>query len=181
MTVETVREPLLVLDQNLRVESANRSFYLTFRVTAADTVGRFIYELGDRQWDIPRLRELLQDILPQRTTIEDYQVEHDFESLGPRIILLNARHMSDYGRTKPRILLAIEDVTERRRAEAVLRAGMDELSRFNDVAVGRELRMVELKKGVNALCERQGEAARYPLDFEREGQDVGRGEEGERS
>ena len=90
-----MREPLLVLDHQLRVESANRAFYRTFRVAPAETVGKFIYDLGNHQWDIPRLRELLEEILPQSTTIEDFQVEHDFEQLGRRTMLLNARRIQD--------------------------------------------------------------------------------------
>ncbi|HET6568656.1 MAG TPA: PAS domain S-box protein [Rhodothermales bacterium] len=110
--VDTVREPLLVLDGTLRVESANRSFYKTFHATPAETAGRFIYDLGKRQWDIPRLRELLEGILPQSTSIEDFEVTHDFEQLGPRTMLLNARRIHDPQRNAERILLAIEDVTD---------------------------------------------------------------------
>jgi len=117
-TIETVREPLLVLDGQLRVESANRAFYRTFRVAPAETVGRFIYELGNHQWDIPRLRQLLEELLPQNTGIEDFQVEHDFPAgVGRRTMLLNARRIHDAQRKTERILLAIEDISERKRAE----------------------------------------------------------------
>jgi two-component system CheB/CheR fusion protein len=174
-TVETVREPLLVLDQDLRVESANRAFYSTFRVAPAETIGRLVYELGNRQWELPRLRELLEKILPQSTTMEDFQVEHGFETIGRRIMLLNARRLRDPQRNTERILLAIEDITERRLAEdtvrqkhAELQAHAEELARFNRAAVGRETRMIELKKEVNELRLRLGEAARYPLEFEHE-------------
>ncbi|HET8701893.1 MAG TPA: PAS domain S-box protein [Nitrococcus sp.] len=306
--VATVRESLLVLDRQLRVESANRAFYRTFHTTPAATVGRLIYELGNGQWNIPRLRELLEEILPQSTTIEDYQVAHNFEQIGERIMQLNARCILDSQRHSERILLAIEDVTEHNRAKAGLReseqqfrtlieqikdyaifrtdsagrattwnigvesilgfreaefigedivttiftpedvengvaereleqaategvAGDDrwmrrkngehffaagvttalkdkdgklfgfikimqdqterkraedalrehhaqllshaqELSRFNDVAVGRELRMIELKKEVNELCRQNGQAPRYPLEFEPEEKDI---------
>ncbi|MGH8591804.1 MAG: PAS domain S-box protein, partial [Gammaproteobacteria bacterium] len=127
--VETVREPLLVLDEELRVESANRSFYRTFRVAPSDAICRFIYDLGNRQWDIPRLRQLLGEILAsQSTSIDEFQVEQDFEQLGRRTILLNARRIHDPQRKSERILLAIEDITERRRAEEAVRE-----SRFRDM------------------------------------------------
>ena len=120
--VETVREPMLVLDKELRVESANRSFYNAFGVNPAVTIGKFIYELGDKQWDIPRLRELLENILTQSTSIEEFQVEHDFKQLGRRTMLLNARRILDPQRKTERILLAIEDITERNLLEEKLHA-----------------------------------------------------------
>ena len=120
-TVETVREPLLVLDNELRVEGANRSFYRAFRVTPSDTICWFIYDLGNRQWDIPRLRELLGEVLAESTSIDEFQVEHDFEQLGRRTMLLNARRVHDPQRKSERILLAIEDITERREAEEAVR------------------------------------------------------------
>ncbi len=117
--VETVREPLLVLDKALRVESANRAFYRTFRVKPADTIGNLIYELGGHQWDIPRLRELLDAVASHDTSIENFEVvERDLESLGRRTMLVNARRIQDGQPESPRILVAIEDVTERRSAEA---------------------------------------------------------------
>ncbi len=119
--VDTVREPLLVLDADLRVVSANRSFYRLFRVSPGETVGRLLYELGDRQWDIPALRRLLEEIIPLNTSLEDYAVEHDFPRIGRRTMLLNARRIhGDDDRTRL-ILLAVEDVTERRAAEEELR------------------------------------------------------------
>ena len=108
--VDTVREPLLVLDGQLRVVSAGRSFYRTFGVTAEETVGRRVYELGERQWDIPKLRERLETILRQDVSFEDLEVEHPLPAIGPRRMLLNARRVP--GRAQL-ILLAIEDVTER--------------------------------------------------------------------
>ena len=116
-TVETVREPLLVLDKELRVEGANRSFYRAFRVAPSDTIGRLLYDLGNRQWDIPRLRQLLGEVQAQSTNIDELQVEHDFEQLGRRTMLLNARRIHDPQRKSERILLSIEDITERKRAE----------------------------------------------------------------
>jgi chemotaxis protein methyltransferase CheR len=115
--VDTIREPLLVLDKDLRVVAASRSFYLTFRVERQNVQGLPIYALGDGQWNIPELRLLLEKILPRATVMEGYEVEHDFRGLGRRKMLLNARTVFYEGNTRPLILLAIEDVTERRAAQ----------------------------------------------------------------
>ncbi len=118
---------------------------------------------------------MLERTLAQKETIEDFRVEHAFAMLGRRILLLNARKVINPHLGSERILIAIEDITEREQAAEIQRknfsrllADSEELSRFNDVAVGRELRMVDLKKEVNELCRRLGEPARYPLDFEQE-------------
>lgn len=113
--INTVREPLIVLDQDLRVVSASRSFYGVFKVKPEETVGQLIYDLGNNQWDIPRLRELLETILPGKATFDDYEVEHDFATIGRRIMLLNARQIKQAWGKERIILLAIEDVTEHRR------------------------------------------------------------------
>ena len=125
-TVEAVREPMLVLDDQQRVESANQAFYRNFRVTPGETVGKRLYDLGNRQWDIPHLRELLEEIQPQSTSIENFHVEHDFEQLGRRIMLLHARRINDSQQKTNRILLAIEDITERKEVQArLLQSGAD--------------------------------------------------------
>lgn len=118
--VETVREPLLVLDAGLRVITANRSFYRTFQVTPEETEGRLVYELGNRQWDIPELRKLLEEIVPLNSHFDDYEVEHGFPQIGRRTMLLNARRIYREGNRTEMILLAIEEVTERKRAEGEL-------------------------------------------------------------
>jgi len=115
--VETVREPLIVLDSDLRVLSANRSFYKSFRVTPGETVGNRIYDLGNRQWDIPGLRTLLEDILPKNNKFDDYEVEHIFSNIGPKTMLLNARRITHKEKSSPMILLAIEDITKFRKLE----------------------------------------------------------------
>jgi PAS domain S-box-containing protein len=115
--VDTMRDPLLVLDGDLRVVSAGREFYRAFGVTREGTEGRLVYDLGNGQWDIPRLRTLLEEVLPRSTTFRDYEVEHTFERLGRRVMLLNARRLHREQSDTPRILLVIEDVTDRRDAE----------------------------------------------------------------
>ena len=116
--VDTMRDPLLVLDAGLHVVSASRAFYDTFRVAHQETLGRRIYELGNGQWDIGALRTLLEDVLPRQTILREFEVEHVFEHLGRRVMLLNARRLRRDGDAQAMILLAIEDVTERREAEA---------------------------------------------------------------
>jgi two-component sensor histidine kinase len=115
--VDTLREPLLVLDKHLCVVAASRSFYLTFHVHREDVQGRPVYALGDGQWNIPELRVLLEDILPRHTVMEAYQVEQDFAPIGRRTMLLNARAVFNRSNVPTLILLAIEDVTDRRAAE----------------------------------------------------------------
>jgi PAS domain S-box-containing protein len=109
----SIREPLILLDSGLKVVTANPAFYRIFNVKPAETEGMLIYDLGNRQWDIPRLRKLLEDILPQNTNLHDFEVEHDFETIGHKIMRLNARRIYDQGNQTQLILLAIEDVTER--------------------------------------------------------------------
>jgi diguanylate cyclase (GGDEF)-like protein/PAS domain S-box-containing protein len=115
--VETVREPLVVLNSDLKVLTANQSFYDSFKVTPGETIGNFIYDLGNRQWDIPSLRILFEKILPHDTVINGYEVEHDFEGIGRKIILLNARQIFRKNIGSDIILLAMEDITERKLAE----------------------------------------------------------------
>ena len=115
--VETIREPLLVLDRDLRVVTASRSFYEFFKVKPEETLGQLIYDLGDKQWDISKLRELLEKILPQQTAFDNYEVEHDFVTIGRRTLLLNARQIEREVGKERIILLAIEDITERKKYE----------------------------------------------------------------
>jgi PAS domain S-box-containing protein len=115
--IQTVRESLLVLDPNFAVVSANDHFIKTFKVTREETVGANLYNLGNHQWDIPKLRELLVDILPTNNPVEDFEVEHDFPHIGRKLMLLNAYRIELEGQFKDQILLAIEDITEKREIE----------------------------------------------------------------
>ncbi|MGA7429963.1 MAG: histidine kinase dimerization/phosphoacceptor domain -containing protein [Xanthobacteraceae bacterium] len=115
--VDTIRDPLLVLDKNLHVVTANRSFYQTFGMTPQDVRGRPLYGLGDGQWDIPELRLLLVDVAPQHAVMQAYEVERDFPNIGRRTMLLNAREVFNHRNAEKLILLAIEDITERCAAE----------------------------------------------------------------
>ncbi len=115
--VDIVREPILILDKDLRVMSANESFYRIFQVDLKDTEGRVVYELGNGQWNIPALRKLLEDILPKNTFFKGFEVAHEFPSVGKKIMILNARQIYPQKGTSldlfpAIILLAMEDVTE---------------------------------------------------------------------
>ena len=127
--VDTVREPVIVLDKALRVIAASRSFYSAFEVSPEETQGKLLYALGDGQWDIPKLRLLLERIIPEHGEMEDYEVEHEFPHLGVRIMLLNARQVFYKEGAETTILLGIEDVTARRKLEH----DKDDLLRQKDV------------------------------------------------
>ena len=123
--VETVREPLLVLNSDLKILSANSSFYHTFKVTPKETIGNFIYDLGNRQWDIPKLRLLLEEILPTNAVFNDYEVDHIFQSIGRKIMLLNARQIFRKDIGSHIILLAMEDITERKQLESEVQNALE--------------------------------------------------------
>jgi PAS domain S-box-containing protein len=115
--INTVRDPLIILYEDLSVALANRSFYQVFKVKPEETEGQHIYELGNHQWDIPKLQELLEDILPKTTSFDNFEVKHDFPDIGKRIMLLNAcRIYLEANRTRL-IILTVEDITERKKIE----------------------------------------------------------------
>jgi PAS domain-containing protein len=111
--VDTVREPLIVLDKDLRVIAASRSFYVKFTTNPDDSQGKHLYELGDGEWDIPKLRALLENVIPGRREMDDYEIEQDFPRIGKRVLLLNACIVL-YEKAHKNILLSIEDITIRR-------------------------------------------------------------------
>ncbi|MBW2562001.1 MAG: PAS domain-containing protein, partial [Deltaproteobacteria bacterium] len=150
----SVREPLVVLDSDLKVVKANRSFYRSFNVKPEETEGILIYDLGNGQWNIPKLRELLEEILPQNSAFDDFEVEHTFETIGQKIMHLNARRIDREPNQTQLILLAIEDVTEREyykrhleelveKRTAELMVARDEAEKGKDIA---EAALFEVKK-----------------------------------
>ncbi|MFA5293434.1 MAG: PAS domain S-box protein [Phycisphaerae bacterium] len=126
--LETMREPLIMLNADLKVISANKSFRQAFKVDHKESEDRFIYDLGNGQWNIPRLRELLENILPMNNAIDNYEIEHDFENIGPKTMLFNARRFMD---TKM-ILITIEDITERKQAEETIHRERDRAQMYLD-------------------------------------------------
>lgn len=166
--VEVARESFLIIDSDLRVISANPVFYQNFQVDSTQTENRFLYELGNGQWNIPELKILLEEILPEKKVVKNYEVRHIFEKIGPKTILLNARQID----TVQLIILALEDITEKKQLEnkmagytkelevtvaqrtKELASRIAELETLNKTMVGRELKMVELKKEIEDLKKR---------------------------
>ncbi len=118
--IATLREPFVVLDKSLRVRTANVAFYRDFHASKEETDGRFVYDLGNGQWDIPQLRTLLAQALSNSHPVEDFEVDHTFPALGRRNMLLNARRFPPDSKDPDLVLLAIEDVTDRRRSAAAM-------------------------------------------------------------
>ncbi len=152
--IDTLREPFLVLDDSLRVISANRTFYSFFQVAPESTEGKMVYELGDGQWNISALRNLLEEILPKNTFFMDFRVEHDFPAIGKKIVVLNARRVYVAGVEKPIILLAMEDITRQQQLEDQLKEYTDNLNAEVAKRTARlEEKVIELQKIVKTLTE----------------------------
>ena len=150
--VETVREPLLVLDKDLHVMMTNQSFLRTFRASKEETEGQLLYELGNGQWDIPELRRLLEDIIPQHTEFRDFEVTHDFPGIGRRTMLLNARKLFQPGVNSELFLLAMEDTTERKRTEVELKKAKEAAEDANSAKSDFLARMShEIRTPMNAI------------------------------
>ncbi len=132
--VNTIRESLLVLDADLKIIFANRNFYHVFKTIPCETIGRYIYDVGDSQWDIPRLRELLENILPEHEAFDDYEVVSEFMDIGLKAMLLNARRIYGQDGNTWMILLAIEDITERRHLEDILVESEERFRRLFETA-----------------------------------------------
>ncbi len=118
--IATMREPFLVLGKSLRVRTANRSFYRTFHVSQEETEGHYIYELGNGQWNIPGLLRLLEGVLSNSHPVHEFGVEHNFPAIGKKVMLLNASRFESVDSQPDLILLAIEDITERKQAEVAV-------------------------------------------------------------
>ncbi|MFA5933467.1 MAG: PAS domain-containing protein [Microgenomates group bacterium] len=165
--VEIARESFLILDSDLKVLEATPFFYKTFKVTIEETVNKFLYDLGNKQWDIPRLRKLLEEILPEQKLVNDYEVEHNFPEIGQKTMLLNARQIDSL----QLIVLVIEDITEKKELENKLKqytqnleekvtertkeihSQMKDTEKMNSFMVNREVKMAELKQENKKLKE----------------------------
>jgi two-component system CheB/CheR fusion protein len=176
--IETIREAFLIIDSKLRVVEANDVFYETFKVTKKETEKKLVYELGNGQWNIPSLKKLLEEVLPAKKIVKDYEVDDNFPTIGRKVMLLNANQVDSL----QLILLAFEDITSEKELEKKLAEytkGLEvkvsertkqlalrvkELEQLNQSMVGREMKMVELKKEIAAL---KGES-RPDADSERE-------------
>jgi PAS domain S-box-containing protein len=132
--IDTVREPMLVIDGTLHIRTASRAFYGVFGVCPEDTEGQFIYDLGNRQWDIPALRALLEGVTKEGKDVHDFEVTHEFPQLGRRVMLINARRLWTEENDSLLVLMAIEDVTERKRIHDELVRSNEDLQRFAYVA-----------------------------------------------
>ena len=167
--VDTAREPFLLLDKDLKIISANDSFYKFFAASQEESEGKKVYDIGNKQFDIPHLRKLLEDILPKNTFFKDFEVEHDFPIIGKKVILLNARMVYLQGGRIPMIILAMEDVTKRRLLEERMKAysrGLEdtvmarttelserlmELEKTNSYLISGEIKLTELKEAVRQM------------------------------
>lgn len=157
--IESVRDSFLLLNEDLQVIFANKSFYSTFKVTLEDTLGKKVYEIGNRQWDIPDLRVLIEETLSKEQEFHDYQVVHNFPTIGVKTMLLNGvRVKQDLNLT----LLVISDITDREKAHAVLLESLDSLEKMNSFMVGREVKMTELKEEIVRLQKIISETTQKP-------------------
>ena len=118
--LSTIHEPMLVLDKDIRIKSANKAFYKTFHVTEAESLGESLYKLGNNQWNIPRLRELLEEIIPKNNTFYNFEVAHDFPNIGHKIMLLNAHRIIKQSNNQELIVLTIVDYTEVKKLQTEL-------------------------------------------------------------
>lgn len=148
--INAVHEPLVVLDGDLRVVSASRSFYEFFKVRPGETEKQLIYDLGDHQWDIPKLRELLEEIIPNNAAFYDFEVKHDFPNIGQRIMMLNARRIPRPPEKPRLILLAVEDITGSRMLQNI-HEKMHDLEVHVKASLGRELKIVGLEEKIREL------------------------------
>jgi two-component system, chemotaxis family, CheB/CheR fusion protein len=160
--VDVVREPVLILDKELRVMAANESFYRTFQVEPHDTENKIVYELGNGQWNIPALRKLLEDILPKNTFFKGFEVTHEFPLIGHKVMILNARQIHSKkeddtsGSFPPIILLAMEDITEMMVVAETLASHANQLeAKLIEQTKKLEIHIEKLEKEVSELKKKQ--------------------------
>ena len=160
--LDGARDPLIVLDGDLRVLAANNSFYDTFRVNPKETIGKLIYDLGNKQWNIPELRTLLESIIPYQSSFDNFLVKHTFSTIGERLIVLNARRIPRAPEKPKKILLAMEDITEIDKIKLIFDK-MAEKEFFSKIARSGKEEIVNLKNEVNALRIRLSENIKYKI------------------
>jgi len=178
LIIDVARESFLILDNDLNVVNANPTFYKNFHVQPEQTENRSLYDLGDGQWNIPELRRLMSEILPERKIVKNYRVRHVFKTIGDRTILLNARQID----TSQLIILAMEDITDKVNLEEKLarytkglegsvdekslelKFRVDQLKKLNKSMVGRELKMIELKKEIDKYKKQIKDTANHKND-----------------
>jgi len=166
--VDTLREPFLILDENLQIKSANKTFYAFFQSVPEETEGKRVYDLGNGQWSAPKLRILLEDIVPKNTHFEDFKVEHNFPRIGYKIMILNARRVYTAGEERPIMLLAMEDTTRQMQLEDQLKAYTKSLT--HEVAkrtAQLEFRVRELEKINRTLARREKKMAEFEAELEK--------------
>ena len=150
--VDTAREPFLLLDKDLKIISANDSFYKFFAASQEESEGKKVYDIGNKQFDIPHLRKLLEDILPKNTFFKDFEVEHDFPIIGKKVILLNARMVYLQEGRIPMIILAMEDVTEMMAVAETLAGHANHLqTKLVEQTQKLEVHIGKLEKEINKL------------------------------
>ena len=169
--ITTIHEPMIILDKDLRVKSANKSFYNSFRVSERETEKTLLYDLGNKQWNIPRLRELLEEIIPKNTNFHDFEVTHVFPEVGEKIMLLNASRIIQKTHGEQLILLAFNDITDRSRIQhkekELLKKNIREgLSHSQDLEKAVEERTKELEHANVTLGEKNDELGKMNTELE---------------
>ena len=149
--IATVRQPLIVLDSDLRVILANRAYFMHFQCNSEKMEGKLLFEIDNKKWGVPELKELLEHILPEKTSFENFEITAVFDHIGVRTMLQNARKIYRDDNNTNMILLAIEDITERKNAQEILQEKIDELEKMLLLMADREVRMAGLKKVIRKL------------------------------
>lgn len=162
--VANIREPLLVLDKNLRVVRANRAFYKLFRVEENEALGFRIYDLGNTKWDVPELRTLLEKVIPEESIIQDFQVTHTFPKIGELILRINGREVESDSITQKLILLSIEDITEKEREKKKRQSLQEQYTKELEAKI--EARTIELKNANYKLLQKNENLVKMNTELE---------------